>query len=85
MTHEEMQDLEIGQRVLVNCPEGLGSRELRSYGTVTDLTRGRHPVYKAERVMRVSVTCDSDKKEHSLLPSLVQRLSLLELIAEAAQ
>lgn len=84
MTYEDAQGVELGQRVEVRCPPGLGSAGVHSRGEVVHLTRFVPPGGTREQVGRISVRCDSDNKVHDLLPSLVHRLSLLELIAEAA-
>ena len=82
MTHDEAQNVKVGDRVEVEPYDGLKPSGVWLRGTVMDLTIINHPVHLCKRVNRISVKCDGYKKVGSYLPSQVRMLNPLDALSE---
>lgn len=82
MTHDEAQDVKVGDRVEVLPYRGLTPGPTWFRGTVTDLTIINCPTGSGPRVNRISVKCDNHTKIGSYLPSQVRNLNPLDALSE---
>lgn len=82
MTHDEAQNVQVGDRVEVLPYESFAPKLPWLRGTVTELTIINCPTGRGLRVNRISVKCDGYEKIGSYLPSQVRMLNALDAMSE---
>lgn len=84
MTHDEVQKVQVGDRVEMVLYDGMVMVQPETWlrGTVTELTIIKCPARKVLRTNRVTVKTDHDGVKHSVLPSLIRWMNPLDALSE---